>query len=74
MCQRRIVIASEAKQPKATPKTLDCFVATLVAMTLGDVVRVTGNDDAGETGPVPSSLVWAIPSIECTVTLIPKTT
>src|SRR5437588_510486 len=29
------VIASEAKQPRAPPATLDCFVASLLAMTRG---------------------------------------
>jgi len=29
-----IVIASEAKQSRAAEKELDCFVATLLAMTM----------------------------------------
>ena len=43
--------------------------STAVA-ALGDMVRVAGNDDAGETGRAASSPISAIMSIKCTVTVI----
>jgi hypothetical protein len=43
--------------------------STAVA-ALGDMARVAGNDEAGETGQAASSPISAIMSIECTVTVI----
>jgi hypothetical protein len=44
--------------------------ASTAVAALGDMARVAGNDEAGETGQAASSPISAIMSIECTVTVI----
>ena len=59
------VVRSGQMRARARPATV-----ARASGQAGDVVRVTGNDDAGETGHVASSPTSAIISIECTVTVI----
>ena len=54
--QRIIVVAEKSSRPAVA--------------ALGDMMRMTGDDDAGKTGHTPWCLRRRAMSIECTVTVI----